>query len=180
MKYIFVDRRIRRTLFLLAAGGIFLLAFFAFWNGLEKRVTSARENERIEASPAEKIPSAKFLNDYPLALKTAAREQKPLLLFFMESDCPFSCRMMDETFSDRDVTALCEAFCVVRIDLSRAESELTARQFDVTGSPTVQFLSAKGQPLRQISGFQTAEELKSRMETVLSTIAWHQTNAILR
>lgn len=180
MKYIIKNRQIRRTLFLLAAGGISLLAFFVIWNGLEKRVSSARENERIEAAPVEKVQTAQFLSDYSLALKTAAREQKPLLLFFMESDCPFSRRMIDETFTDRDVAALCGAFCVVRIDLSRTESESIARQFDVAGSPTVQFLSAKGQPLRQISGFQTAEELKSRMETVLSTIAWHQTNAILR
>lgn len=171
-------RRFRGILLLLAVCGLSFFAFLALWNSLEKRVLPAREDVKMTVSYPP--PSVSFQTDYEKALKTAMERQQPLLLFFMESGCPFSQRMMNETFADQDVAALSEAYCLVQIDLSRPESESLARRFNVTGSPTLQFLSVKGMPLRQIAGFETADELKHQMDSVLCTIAWHESNRLLR
>lgn len=127
--------------------------------------------------PMEKI---EFKSDYQEGLRLGAAEGKPILLFFMENDCPFSRWALKEIFSKEAVIDLSRRFVCVEIDVSQAGSESIMKTYGVTGSPTVQFVSARGDALQQIDKLSSPEEFKKQMEVVLYSIAWRQPTGLLR
>jgi len=116
------------------------------------------------SSPAAATPAAGAISwhrSLPEALQAAQTERKPLLVDFFATWCG-PCRMMDEeTWSRPEVAAAAQAFIPVRLDVD--ENQQVARQYDITGVPTVIFLDATGKELDRQVGFATAEEMLGRM-----------------
>ena len=125
-----------------------------------------------EAAKTRQISPICFLNDYDEALRIAAQENKPALLFFMSRDCKFSQKMLDVAFADPSVEELAQEFVCVEVDMDDPANERLCENFEVVASPTVQFLSSYGVPLRKIASVQTSETLVAQMQAALASVAW--------
>lgn len=168
------DHKSRKIVLPLIAGMIFLFGFFSF---------RAAPDSRLPASPPKSndptVP-VQFKTDLAAGLSTASANQKPVLLFFAAENCPFSRKMLDETFADSEVRRLSQSFVCIRIDPDKDNLGLLGKDYRVAGTPTIQFLSAEGGDLLQTARFQSASELKNQMEKVLHSVAWRRENLVLR
>lgn len=120
-----------------------------------------------QSSPAAATTAASAIpwrQSLPEALQAAQAEGKPLLVDFFATWCG-PCRMMDEeTWPRPEVAAAAQAFIPVRLDVDA--NQQVARQYDITGVPTVVFLDASGKELDRQVGFATAEEMLGRMTKI--------------
>lgn len=169
----------RKLLIGLLIGAIGLFVFGSLWVEHPRSRSGAGE-DRAEHVVARPTPTVLFGSDYNAGLEEAANRKRPVLLFFMAPDCPFSRKMLRETFTDPDVRGLAEGFVCVEIDINAPGAESLCQHFGVNGSPTVQFISSKGTQLRKLSQFQPASELKREMEVVLTSMAWRPTTLATR
>jgi thioredoxin-like negative regulator of GroEL len=106
------------------------------------------------APPGRVIPWADSLD----AARAAARDSgRPILADFTAPWCHFCKRLDRETLSDERVIQLIrEAFVAVRIDTDREPA--LAKEFRVTGLPTVVFLSPTGKEALRVEGFRAPAE----------------------
>jgi thiol:disulfide interchange protein len=123
---------------------------------------------------------SRFSHDFAGASQQAAREGKPLLLFFTAEWCQFCQQMADEAFSNPQVQSLSNHFVCVLVDAD-AEPQLCTR-FDVTAFPTIQFVSPRGVALQRIVGKQPGHQLMMAMQAALQSVARRttDTNPLLR
>ena len=161
------------------------LAFLAasFWGTFFSASRPLRADALVEVD--ESPEGVVFLSNYDLAARRAAKENKPLLLFFMADDCQYSRRMLDVAFKDGEVERLSKEFVCVEIDMNDDDNDGVCRAFNVVASPTVQFISTYGAPLQRVSGAQSGERLGSQMQAALASVAWRaaqlgETNSVLR
>lgn len=157
-----------------AFAAVILFSVIAVSRGREQRLPVSAETAPKQTACVD------FLTDYSEALRVAAEEEKPLLLFFTEPASPFSARVLRNIFADETVAEKCRDFVCVEIDTGRSESFPMMRKFGITCSPTVQFVSARGAVLLHIDQFGSPAEFRSRMETVLRPVAWQQASLFLR
>jgi uncharacterized protein YyaL (SSP411 family) len=80
--------------------------------------------------------------------------------------------MADEAFTNPQVVALADHFVCILVDAD-IEPEV-CRQFQVTGYPTIQFLSPRGAPLERIVGKKAGHQLMMSMQTALQSVARRQ------
>lgn len=168
------DHKSRKIVLPLIAGLIFLFGLFSF---------RAAPDSRLPASPPKSNDPAlavQFKTDLATGLSAASDGQKPVLLFFAAENCPFSRKMLDETFADPEIRRLSQAFVCVQIDPDTDNLGPLGKDYRVPGTPTVQFLSSEGGDLLQTARFQSAPELKNQMEKVLHSVAWRRENLVLR
>ncbi len=116
-----------------------------------------------------KIP---FVEGYGQGYEQAAREGKPMLLFFTASWCEYCHQMAEEAFVQEQVVSLSERFVCVLIDADREPD--VCRQFQVRGYPTVQFLSPWGAPLNRVVGKKPGHQLVVEMHAALQALARRQ------
>lgn len=158
----------KKTLLLtVTASLVLLICFFAIQNS-DRNFASAR----MAPSPTENYPPVQFLSDIKTGLEEAARTGSPAMIFFMETDCPYSRAMLDEVFSDPEIRRLSRGFLCIQVDMNGKDSVAVCQEYNVVGSPTVQFVSATGIPLQQLTQKRSAAELKKQMETILYSVAW--------
>lgn len=157
---------------------MFLLSLYSL-SGCSQTKIPAKEIDSFWTKETNRI-SIDFSDNYQESQKLATKENKPLFLFFMEPNCIFSQKMSKETFSNNKIIALSKSFVCVQIDMSLASSDHLCQQYHVKGSPTIQFVSAQGRPLQQITQSQTPEKLEQQMEMVLHSIAWRESQTLLR
>jgi len=119
-----------------------------------------------------------FLTDFSKAVRLARQERKPLLVFFMEPDCIFSQEMLKKTFCDRGIIELSHHFICVQVDISDEANDSLCHEFQVTGSPTIQFISSSGIVLQRLTQLQSAERLERQMQVVLHSIAWRESRDV--
>jgi len=113
----------------------------------------------------------KFVTDYEVGFRRAASEGKPMLLFFTAGWCKFCHQMADEAFTHPQVVSLSGHFVCILVD---ADAEpAVCRQFQVTGFPTIQFLSARGTPLERIVGKKPGHQVMMAMHAALQNVARH-------
>ncbi len=95
--------------------------------------------------------SAAFSQDYNSALKTAKRENKPLLLYFFSKSC-YYCTLMDaKTLAEKEIAAtLKKDFVFLRVDVDKSQD--LGRLYRVTGTPSSLFLDPSGNSLGLIPG----------------------------
>jgi len=111
----------------------------------------------------------KFVTGYEAGIRRAASEGKPMLLFFTARWCKFCHQMADEAFTHPQVVRLSNHFVCTLID---ADAEpAVCRQFQVTGFPTIQFLSARGTPLERIVGKKPGHQVMMAMQAALQNVA---------
>ncbi len=95
-----------------------------------------------------------------------------MLLFFTAGWCQYCRQMADEAFTHPQVVRLSEQFVCVLIDAD-AEPEV-CRQFEVTGYPTIQFLSPRGVPLERVVGKKPGHQVMMAMQAALQHVARRQ------
>ncbi len=138
------------------------------------------QGDRQAPEVAVEEEKVEFLTDLGAGFRKAAEENKPVLLFFMEENCPYSRRALETVFTDREVLRLSRRFVCVQIDVNRAGSEGAIKKYHVTGSPTIQFLSTHGNALQQVTDLKSPSGLSEQMETILYSVAWRQPSSNLR
>ena len=110
-----------------------------------------------------------FASGYQQGLRQAESEGKPMLVFFTAGWCKFCHQMADEAFTHPQVVSLSGHFVCILVDAD-AEPGL-CRQFQVTGFPTIQFLSTRGTPLERIVGKKPGHQVMMAMQAALQNVA---------
>lgn len=158
---------------LLVAFGIAVFLFFGCFSLFEGR-SLTNEPLRADApnNPERVDERIVFLKDYDAALERARLENKPILVFFMASDCRFSVQMLRVAFVDPDVERMSRSFVCLEIDVNDPKNERLCDVFDVSATPTVQFVTSYGTPLQRVTRLQSGDELCNQMQIALTSVAW--------
>ena len=110
-----------------------------------------------------------FVNGYASGRKAADTAGKPMLVFFTAEWCHYCHQMKDTTLAHPDVVSLSDQFVCVLVDADQEPD--VCRSFDVSGYPTVQFVSARGVPLNRVIGSRAPHLLLREMRAALQAIA---------
>ncbi len=110
-----------------------------------------------------------FYDDLQEAQAVAQQEKKPLMLFFYAPNCIFSQQMLKETFRDDEVAKLSEQFICVSIDESRQRK--MREEYDVKGTPTIQFMNPQGILLQRMTAKQNPRQLLLQMQITIESLA---------
>jgi len=113
----------------------------------------------------------RFVEGFQKGYAQAAKESKPMLVFFTAEWCHFCHQLADEAFTNPQVVSLSENFVCVLVDADAEPS--VCRQFGVTGFPTIQFLSPRGGSLERIVGKKPGHQLMMAMQAALQNVARH-------
>jgi thiol:disulfide interchange protein len=157
-----------------AAAGLALLV------GCEIGTESPPGSAAPPASHAAGVPDAaprdgvargdlKFVEGYASGYAQAASQSKPMLVFFTASWCHYCHQMAEEAFTHPQVVRLADQFVCILVDADREPR--VCRQFQVTGYPTIQFLSPAGAPLERIVGKKPGHQLMMAMQAALQNVA---------
>jgi thiol:disulfide interchange protein len=110
-----------------------------------------------------------FVEGYAQGCSLAARQRKPVMLFFTAHWCSFCRQMADEAFTHPQVVRLSGQFVCVLVDAD-VEPEV-CRQYEVSGYPTIQFLSPRGVPLERVVGKKPGQQVMMAMQAALEHVA---------
>ncbi len=127
------------------------------------------------APPLEAPPSRaargklEFVEGYGRGYAQAVSQHKPMLVFFTAPWCHFCHQMADEAFTHPQVVRLADRFVCILVDADR-EPEVCG-QFEVTGYPTIQFISPRGVPLDRMMGKKSGRQLISAMQAALQNLS---------
>jgi thioredoxin-related protein len=96
--------------------------------------------------------SAALASEYDTALKSAKKENKPLLLYFFSKSCGY-CTLMDKnTLADKDIAAkLKRDFVYLRVDADGSGD--LSRLYRIEGTPSSWFVDSAGKRLFQAPGY---------------------------
>jgi thiol:disulfide interchange protein len=132
---------------------------------------SAGQNQSAETQSGKRLAKGnlRFIPGYRQGYAISAREGKPMLLFFTASWCEYCRQMAEEAFTNPQVVNLSANFVCVLIDAD-AEPDV-CRQFQVTGYPTIQFLSPRGVPLERVVGKKPGHQVMMAMQSALQHVA---------
>jgi thiol-disulfide isomerase/thioredoxin len=111
----------------------------------------------------------RFVEGYAPGYARAAEQGKPMLVFFTAPWCHYCHQMADEAFTHPQVVRLAEQFVCILVDADREPR--VCRQFQVTGYPTIQFLSPRGVPLERVVGKKPGHQLMMAMQAALQHVA---------
>jgi thioredoxin-related protein len=141
--------------------------------GIEQppRAASApsRSDERTASGARLDGGHLQFVEGFARGRKLAASQSKPMLLFFTAHGCTYCRQMAAEAFTHPQVVSLSGQFVCVLIDAD-AEAEV-CRRYQVTGFPTIQFLSPRGVPLNRVVGKQPGHQVMMAMQAALQHVA---------
>lgn len=124
-------------------------------------------------SPDQLCSEIPFLTEYSEAVEIAKQWNKPILLVFTASWCPFSQQMLQHTFRDPEVVRLSKQFVCVQIDIEKTPQLVNS--FRVRNLPTVQILSPAATSLVARQGYLSEKELAVYLQQTLHAIAARQT-----
>lgn len=101
------------------------------------------------------------------------QEEKPVFIDFYADWCA-PCKQLDRvTFTDKNVTKLSDQFIMLKVDCTKPDTHTSAfmKQFDVTGMPTLVFISNSGTVLEELRevGFIPPEDFLVSMQTALES-----------
>jgi len=111
----------------------------------------------------------RFVEGYQKGYAQAVAQGKPMLLFFTAEWCRYCHQMADEAFTNPQVVSLSEHFVCILVDADVEPS--ICQKYQVSGYPTVQFLSARGAPLDRIVGKKPGHQLMMAMQAALQNVA---------
>lgn len=170
-KRIKVSFMLRKLLFYCLSVAI-LATFACLARQGELKMPSDALRADVAAEPDAASESVAFLTDYDEAAEKAARDNKPILLFFMTKNCKFSAAMLRNAFADVQVEKLAKEFVCVQIDMNEEKNGAICDAYNVAVSPTVQFVTAQGAPLQRLASVQSGERLAAQMQIALTSVAW--------
>ena len=114
-------------------------------------------------------PGVAFYDDFIEARAVAVQEKKPMILFFYSPNCVFSQQMMKETFCDENVVKLSQQFVCVKIDENRQRK--MCEEYDVKGTPTIQFTNPQGILLQRLTAKKSSSQLLHQMQIAIESLA---------
>ncbi|HEX3726811.1 MAG TPA: thioredoxin family protein, partial [Pirellulales bacterium] len=142
---------------------------------VESPATAGNPPPAVSRGPQVARGNLNFVEGYRAGSIQAAAEAKPMLVFFTAQWCRYCHQMADEAFTHPQVVALSQRFVCVLIDAD-AEPDV-CRQFQVSGFPTIQFLSPSGVPLERVVGKQPGHQLMMAMQSALQNVARRQNDS---
>ena len=114
-------------------------------------------------------PHVRWETDYDAAVTRAEREQRPLFIHFIGSDCQPAQQMAVEVFTQPNIIAHLNAnFVMVRINAS--ENAALAQRFAVTSIPTDLIMKPNGQLVHRRTGGITAERFSDYLTFLQNTL----------
>jgi thiol:disulfide interchange protein len=143
--------------------------------GCEIRDEQLPQTSAEATAPSTGVPSnvaqgkLPFVQTYAQGVAQAASQSKPMLVFFTAEWCHFCHQMADEAFTDPQVVRLSEQFVCILVDAEREPG--ICRQFEISGYPTIQFLSPRGVPLERIVGKKPGHQVLIAMQAALQNVA---------
>jgi thiol-disulfide isomerase/thioredoxin len=106
---------------------------------------------------AEATAELRWYRGLDAALTAAAAEYRPVLAVFSGPGCGWCRRLREETLTAPEVVALLRLYVLVEVDVT--EDPAAARQFEVSGVPTLLVLRGDGQVVQRLVGFLGAADL---------------------
>ncbi|CAN5899450.1 hypothetical protein BH11BAC4_BH11BAC4_09510 [soil metagenome] len=101
-----------------------------------------------------------YRGTWQTAIEKAAKENKLIFLDIYASWCGPCKRLKNNVFSDTKVGGYFNAtFINISLDGEKAEGEMLADRYKVSGYPTLLFLNKHGDVVSQVSGYYDADEL---------------------
>ena len=106
------------------------------------------------------------------ALVVADEVDKPLLVEFSASWCPYCKTLEDSTLANREVRKRLENFVLVRIDVDKFPSladslHANARKYGGVSIPNILFLKPNGEKIKHIIGFRNPDKFCTELDTLL-------------
>jgi thiol:disulfide interchange protein len=98
-----------------------------------------------------------------------------MLVFFTAEWCHFCHQMADEAFTDPQVVRLAENFVCILVDADREPA--ICRDYQVSGYPTIQFLSPRGVPLERVVGKKPGHQVLIAMQAALQIVALRESQS---
>ena len=110
-----------------------------------------------------------FFDDFGASAWIATDRGRPMLVFFMIPQCANAQKMLETTFSDKEIRELSQRFVCVLVDSTKNVTLCEER--NVNGFPMILLLSSQGAEIQRMSGFQRADELSVQMQVALQSTA---------
>ena len=108
-----------------------------------------------------------WLFDYDAGISKARSENKIVLIDFYADWCSW-CKVLDqETYADKEVASyLNEKFVCIKIDSDKNIS--LSKNFNVTGLPTIVFLSSNEKEVGRIVGYEPPNQFLTSAKNIVS------------
>ncbi len=105
---------------------------------------------------------------YGEALNLAAKDGKPVYIYFFSNECPY-CGMMENTLSNQSVIEVLNThFVATRVNV--AERPDLASRYSVPGTPFHVFLYPNGSLIGRVAGYRDPESFLAILQRVLSVV----------
>lgn len=157
---------------------LILLCMTLVGSGVKQQDSSATGS--VEASSIVDSSNVKdavlFLHNYETALKQAALETKPVLIFFSLPGSNSSRLMFETTFENEEIKRLSKQF--VCIYANAVQDSQVCQRYGVESFPTILILSPQGGELHRLSGRQTTEQLSLQMHVVIQSMAAQSSSTV--
>lgn len=89
-------------------------------------------------------------------------DDKPIFLLAHASYCSACKKMIRTVFPEKKIGDLFnKRFINVQVDIESEEGKKVVKNYEITGTPTLLFLTANGKVINKVSGFQSKDELIS-------------------
>lgn len=154
---------------LLRAGRACVVVSTLLWCGCEFGVESTPTAKQPPQTQRLARGHLRFVEGFEQGYAEALRQQKPMLIFFTAEWCHYCHQLADEAFTNPQVVSLSERFVCILVD-GDAEPDV-CRQFQVTGFPTIQFVSPRGVQLDRLVGKRPGHQLMMAMQAALQDVA---------
>ena len=99
------------------------------------------------------------------ALKDGKRLGKPLMVDFYTDWCGWSVKLDRDTYADKKVQELAAQFICVKVDGDK--NPALVKRYNVTGYPSIFFLSSNGKITKKIPGYVTPDKIIPVMNGIL-------------
>lgn len=88
------------------------------------------------------------------------QENKPVFLLAHASYCAACKKMKKSVFPEKEVGDLFnKSFINAQVDIESEEGKMVVKDYEITGTPTLLFLTPDGQVINKASGFHSKDEL---------------------
>lgn len=141
----------------------FVLGCNRIQEGNVKKIRScpALEQNAMQVNPGK----IEWYYSFEDGLKTAQKENKPLMVDFTAEWCGW-CKKLDTiTYQQADVLAFSKNFISVKVDCDKEPA--ISHKYEVRGLPTIVFMSPEGQKIHQVVGYRRPEDFLLEMKKAL-------------
>lgn len=158
----------KKTLFLIAAVGLLLVAFCADKaEAPDKDPEGSLTNQPVDGAESSLSEISWIKEDYASALAEANEDGKLLMIDVYTEWCG-PCKMLDsDTFPKKEVVDKSANFVMLKLDAEKGQGPDVAKKFGVDAYPTILFVDGKGNLVHTTLGFVEAPVMVQEMDKAL-------------